>query len=301
MKHMRLEIKEVKTPILTEYLLLLLLGLMQGMSFVFMKVGVESITPISLVFLRLLFSALIIIPYLFFDKTKYIIFAKKYKADFFLLSISSIIAPFALITWVESRISSGVVSVYMAMISIFVAILGEHFGVEKKLGPISYIGLSLGFIGICMLSYQNILGSGISVIWPHLACLLSAICYALSIVKTRMLPDIPAKVISINVIIFALITIIPMFLLDYTWKLQPSPESLISVFFLSLISTVGALALLYLLIDRVGGLFTSMANYIVPLAGLFWGATILDEKPSLLTIPSVIVIILGLWLVRKKR
>lgn len=280
------------------YIQLILLGLVQGAAFVCMKIGVQTIPPFDVVYIRVLTAAVILLV-LFMHEIKS---GLKQIIDkigvIFILSITSIIAPFTLLAWAETKMPSGIPSIYMALIPIVVALIGAKYGVEQKLGKMGYIGLLISVTGIVTLSVQSILGNGVSGLWPNIACLISTLFYSISILIVRRLHMIGSYVISTSVLVIASALLTPFFLIHTNYIYNFSLASIIASLVLGGLSTALALILMYNLVIRHGGVFATQANYIVPIAGLLWGLIVLGEKIPLLIIPSVAMVLYGLWLVR---
>lgn len=292
---------DTPNPTALDYCSLATLSLMQGVAFTFMKIGVQTLTAFDVVYLRVLFAALIIMVYFLYRFGEFRRYLSRYWAQLLVLSVSSIILPFSLIAWSETKLPSGIPSIYMALIPIFVAVFGSIAGVENALNLRGYLGLLLGFLGVSALSFRDVVVVGISGVLPNVACFASAACYAFSIIRTRQIPDVPPRVISVTVMIFSCLILTPIFIASAPFGIEPSQDSLIAVLLLSIISTVGALVVLYFLINKIGGTFTAMANYLIPIMGLLWGYVILGERIPITTVPCVAAVLLGLRLVRGRR
>ena len=293
-KHLLLEINLMNKKSL---FLLGLLGLMQGTAFLFIKIAVTSINPFAIVFLRVTISIPLIYAFIYYKKYNLIEIVKPYWKSLLLLSFTSIIIPFSLIAWAGKFIPSGISSVYMALIPIFVVIFEIFIRKNINLKIRAYLGLLLGFLGVILLFWNSLSSQNIGSLIGHFFCLLSAIFYGFSVFKTKELSSIPPIVISFFILLGASIFLFPIFVLI-------SPENLsfinmqgLSILGLSIISTAGALMLMYHLIDKVGTVFTATTNYLVPLFGIILGYIFLNESLNIILFPAVILIFLSLYLV----
>jgi drug/metabolite transporter (DMT)-like permease len=68
---------------------------------------------------------------------------------------------------------------------------------------------------------------------------------------------------------------------------------------LSILGTVIAYVLYYMLIERTSATFTSMVTYIIPINGLILGAVVLGEPVTLVILLSLALILAGVLLVRQ--
>ncbi|MCH7395475.1 DMT family transporter [Acinetobacter dispersus] len=142
------------------FYLLLLLGIMQGSAFLFMKIADQSFSTASIVFFRLFFAALVIVPYVLFSTHSYRNVWRVHKKIFITLAFTSTVIPFSLIAWAVQYISSGIEAVYMALIPLFVALF-EYFGKEKiRFNKEVYLGFIFGFLGIFYFLFRILLNMG---------------------------------------------------------------------------------------------------------------------------------------------
>lgn len=252
-------------------MLLILLSLMQGGAFTYMKIGVGSISSFELVFLRVFFATILLS--LFFGRrilsSQTLIFKNLYRL--IILAFTSIICPFLLLAWAETKMVSGIPPIYMALIPVFVALIGARLRMEAELGIYGYLGLCLSITGVIILSIYAILLQGLSGILPNLACFSSAIFYSISIIKVRLMKDLSPSLISTMVVIISFFITIPFLAFNLNEIHTPSFSALLASMILGIASTSLALILMYHLVQKKGGVFATLANYFVPLAGLFWG------------------------------
>jgi drug/metabolite transporter (DMT)-like permease len=95
---------------LKEWAAFVLLGLIWGSSFLWIKIGVESITPFVLVMLRVSFGLLALLVVMAFQR-------QSFPRDrttimkFVFMGVFNTVIPFLLITWGETRIDSGLASI----------------------------------------------------------------------------------------------------------------------------------------------------------------------------------------------
>ncbi|MGA6138010.1 DMT family transporter [Acinetobacter sp. TUM15071] len=281
------------------FYLLLLLGIMQGSAFLFMKLAGQSFSTASIVFFRLFFAAIVIVPYVLYSTHSYHIVWKAHKKIFITLAFTSTVIPFSLIAWAVQYIASGIEAVYMALIPLFVAIF-EYFGKEKiRFSKEVYLGFVFGFLGILLLSFQDILKYGGENAKGHFAVFLSAIFYGYSVYKTRQLGNVGPAVTNAYVLSISALISLPFMLLTQDWNVNFSLQAVGAMISLALVSTAGALLLMYYLIHQVGSVFTATTNYLVPIIGLLLGALFLDETITFFMLPALLLVLLGVFFIRK--
>lgn len=285
----------LRQPKLTDFFLLFLLGGVLGSSFLFMKVGVRTIPPITLVAGRLTVAAIVLCAYMQFTKSAFP--RSRYVWKYFLLlGVFANIVPFSLITWSEIHIDSSLASIFMSLIPLFTASMAQFFTDDERLSLNKVLGLGLGFLGVLVLLAPSIFSEGLKAeILPQFACFFAALSYAFARIQTRKLYAVPALVTSTGVLICASALSIPIsIIVDKPWTLNPSFESLLSVVCLSIFCTAFAYLILYQLIAEVGATFMTTMNYLVPLFGILWGYIFLGEIPRFASIFSAILVFVGL-------
>lgn len=281
------------------FYLLLLLGIMQGSAFLFMKLADQSFSTASIVFFRLFLAAMVIVPYVLYSTPSYRTVWNAHKKIFITLAFTSTVIPFSLIAWAVQYIASGIEAVYMALIPLFVAIF-EYFGKEKiRFSKEVYLGFIFGFLGILLLSFQDILKYGGENAKGHFAVFLSAIFYGYSVYKTRQLGNVGPAITNAYVLSISALISLPFMLLTQDWSVNFSLQAVGAMIGLALISTAGALLLMYYLIHQVGSVFTATTNYLVPIVGLLLGALFLNETITLLMLPALLFVLLGVFFIRK--
>ena len=121
----------IKPIISVAFLFLLIIALGRGAAFLFIKIGVQSIPILSLVFLRVSIAAALLLAFVFFNKYTF----PKERNDWFLLILIGIVGniiPFSLVGYAELTLDSGITGVLIALVPIFVFILGHIYDERKE-------------------------------------------------------------------------------------------------------------------------------------------------------------------------
>lgn len=281
------------------FLLLIVLALMKATAFLFIKASVQHINPFAVAFLRVSLA----LPILYFVSIyKYQTNLRKVFLQWkklLLLSFTSVIIPFSLISWGGKFIPSGISAVYMALVPIFVAIFEIKFRKNSNFSLVQYISLILGFFGVGLLFFDAFTANFNEGILGHSLCLCSSIFYAFSIYTTKKLLDIPPILIGTTVFTFSSIILFPIFYFLFPITIDAFKLVVIPISGLALISTAGSTILMYYLVSKVGTIYTSMTNYLVPIFGIGLGYLFFAEQPSIMLLPAISCIFISLYLVSK--
>jgi len=262
------------------YLLLLLLAVIWGSSFILMKVGLfgwEGATDepvlngMQLGLLRIFLAGLVLVP-----------LALKHgrghsSATWAALAVNGFIGslvPAILFAWAQMRMPSAVAGMLNALSPLWTLVLAVGlFGTVVKRKQV--FGLMLGFVGaIGLMSLKDAEGA---VHWESAGMLvLATACYGLSInvVRNRLM-HLPAVGISaLALSMTALPSGLGFLMAGGMGALIGHPaavESFGAVVALAWLGTAAALVLFNGLIQRTSALFASSVTYVIPLVALFWG------------------------------
>ncbi|MHB1522211.1 MAG: DMT family transporter [Ferrimicrobium sp.] len=281
-------------------LTLLALSLIWGCSFIFIKVGVESFSPVEIAFIRTLLGSIIILTIVSVKRLEYPHGARTWYRLAVAAAISNTI-PFALFGYGETHISAilaGLLNAMTPLVTFPVAILA---GVERSSSR-RIVGLALGFVGVLV-----VLGVGSNIAGGSLlgsaACLLAATLYGIGFVyvrKSLVITDNNRLGLAGGQLAMAAVeALIPMTLTSHTAHAINS-RSVIAVLLLGIFGTGLAYVLNYALIHQVGALGASLTPLIMPIFSTIAGAVVLGEHLIWYQGLGAALILTGAWFVQRK-
>src|SRR5215212_5841684 len=160
-----------------------LLALIWGSSFLFIRIGVEQLPAFQLVFIRTGIAAvgLIMVVYL---RGKRLPTDWRSIGDLIVLGVVNTVLPFALITWGEMHIESGLASVLQGTAALFTLVIAHFTFADERISLRKLAGLLIGFLGVVVLasrsSAENIVQSDATMhLLGQLAVIVASLCYAL--------------------------------------------------------------------------------------------------------------------------
>jgi drug/metabolite transporter (DMT)-like permease len=276
-------------------LLLVALGCTWGASFLFIEVLLDEISPIEVVAGRLALGAVAVIGYMVVRRLR-LQWTPSLLVRMVPIAILGNILPFALISWGQESVDSGLASVLNATVPISTAAIGAIFLAEERFTTGRLIGLLLGFAGIVVLTGDDILNITDSAVQGQLAVIAAGVCYAGSSTYSRTLLRSfdPASLSAIQLTIATLICIPLVFLIEGS----PTYGSMnLKAWAAILALGLGGTGLAYIvylwLIEHMGTVRASLVTYIVPIVALFLGWLVLDETIGLNVILGAALIIVG--------
>lgn len=280
---------------------LIILSIIWGSSYILIKKGLTGLTPIQLGSIRMIITAIMIIP---FSLSKlYQIPKNKIKWVAFSAFIGTFF-PNYLFAFAETEISSAVAGVMVSLTPLFTLLISVLFFYEKFFKK-QLIGVMIGFVGILILVNNEFSISGLNLLYVTFT-ILAAFFYAVNanILKYK-LPDISAiAIIGMSFIFLFLPAVFILLLTEFPIQTFTSdPLILESIFYIVLLAFFGtAIAkVLYIkLLSISSPVFSVSTTYLIPIVAIFWG--LLDgEEFRLIQFLGTSVILLGVYLVTKNK
>lgn len=194
-----------------------------------------------------------------------------------LLGFVGAMAPFALLSWAQTRINSGLVGILAALTPILVGFIAPLMAQDDRLTTAKVIGLLLGFAGVVVLTGPDALsGLGAGAVWGELAAAGGAAAYAVNALMARRGPEVPALESAARWTFWGALYATPFAI--WTWTGAPQPLAWVMIVTLALGATGLASIAYFQLLRSVGPSFVSQTNYLLPLCAVGLGALIFGER-----------------------
>jgi drug/metabolite transporter (DMT)-like permease len=277
--------------------LLLLVAGIWGASFMFIEIAVEEMEPTVVMALRLLLSALALLPFLLLQQGTRAALADLVEAGpgLAFLGLANAALPFTLIAWGQTKIDSSIAAIANAPVPIFVALLAIRYRPSERARGWRLVGILLGFLGVGVLAGFNPEG-GWWAVAGTLAVTAAAVCYAVSnlFAQNRYSETQPLVVVTGSSLAGALI-LAPVALAQLPGEV-PSVGALASVAALGIGGTAIALVLYFRMLTAYGASRASLVTYLVPISAVFYGAVLLGEPLHVNAIAGLALILSGIAL-----
>lgn len=283
------------------YTLLVTLAAIWGSSFLLIKVAVAEIPPLTVVSGRLLLGAAALL--LFVSATGLRLPVDRGSwSSFAVIAVVGNVVPFALISWGELYIDSGLAAILMATMPLCTVLLAHLFTSDERLSTLKTAGVLLGFAGVVVLIGPGALSGLGGQALAQVAVAGAACCYGISGIYARRLKGLPAAVTGAGVLVCAALIALPVSLVtDRPWSLAPSMTSMLALVTLGLLCTAAAYMILFHLLATAGVTFVALNNYLVPLFGVLWGTVFLAEILRLSSFAALALILAGIALTQLQR
>jgi drug/metabolite transporter (DMT)-like permease len=260
---------------------LLALAVLWGTSFLFVKIAVREVPPLTMVAARFVIAASVLGVAVRVRGLR-LPTSRRVWGHYLLMSLIGNSIPFTLIAWGQIRIDVGLAGILMGVMPLMTLLLAHFFVPGERMTPRMAGGFAVGFIGLVALFGPEALlefGGESSDLLSQLAIGLAAICYATNTVITRRLGTLDPLVSATTVMWITTAIMVPAALwVERPWDLALSVESIASVVWLGLFATALATIVYFRIIQRAGPTFLSLINYMIPVVALTAGAVVLDEE-----------------------
>ncbi|WP_321469200.1 DMT family transporter [Halarcobacter sp.] len=281
----------------------LLLGIVWGSNFIYMKWASDFITPLQVVLVRVLFGFIPVLIYALYKKVIKIEHFK-YSFHFFMMSLLGTTVYYFFFVKATSLLLSGVTGALSGSIPLFAFLLGIIFLKEEKLDR-RIIGIFIGMLGVIFISKPfdtNLFESNLEGI---VDIILGSLIVGSSFVYAKRFLS-PLKIhfaaLTTYQLGFALITL--LFITDLNGLTSITNDTHVflgSVIGLGLLGTGLAFILYYYLIENLGAIAASSATYLPPVVALIIGYFFIDEDIDLIDCLGTILIFGGVFLVNNKK
>lgn len=285
------------------FLLFCTLGIIWGSNFLFMKIALEVITPLQIVWLRVLFGSLPILGFAILKRSmKWSDFKKAY--HFLAMALIANVATYYFFVKGTELLTSGIAGVISGTIPLMTALLAVLTLPIEKLTRQKTAGLILGLLGVMCVSHfessfsltigRELIGAGFITLGSF--CIALGMVYVNKFITPLKMGALPLAAYQTLFASFLLFIITPTQGIEAIWG---HPQALLSVVLgLGLLGTGFAYVMYYFVIDRLGAVTASSVFYLPPVVALIIGILVRDEAVSFLQALGTLSIICGIYLVR---
>ncbi|WP_439883567.1 DMT family transporter [Pontibacter sp. MBLB2868] len=290
-----------KTNNALSWLLIIILTLIWGTSFILMKKGLVVYSSGELGALRMVIACATLLPFALQHVRKVERGRWKYLVG---SGVLGNLLPAFLFAYAETRLASGLAGVLNSLTALFTLLVGAMF-FRQSITWMRMLGIVIGIAGTVILIFSGNGSTDLDNKYYGLYIVVATICYggSVNIIKHK-LHDLKPYVISG----LALLTVGPVSLAyllttSFFYKLQHVPgawEALMYIAILAVFSTAIALVLFNKLIHISTTLFASSTTYLIPIVALMWG--VLDgETIQLWHYLGMLVIMAGVFIVNRAK
>ncbi|AYM06204.1 DMT family transporter [Agrobacterium radiobacter] len=282
-----------QNTITRELLLLALLSTLWAASYTFIKIGVETIPPITFIALRTLIAGLLLYVVIRLRGLRLPTDFATWRLFFIQACINSVL-PFTLIAWAEQSIDAGLAVILNATTPIFTFLLTALVIRHEPVSGRKLFGTIAGMTGVCLIIGVEALSGAGEAIWSQLAVLTAAFSYACAAIFSKNFKGLDPVMPAAGSLICGAVLLLPVsVIVDRPWTLLPSAASLTALVCLSVFSTALAFMIYFRLMQTLGSVGTTSQAYLRVPVGVAIGMAFLGEMPTLAMWVGLVCVIAG--------
>ena len=291
---------QLETPPLKAWLLLLLLALIWGSSFLLMKKGLLVFSPDQLAALRIGTAGIVLLPWLT-QRIKTV--QRQHLLKLFSVGLVGSFIPAFLFAFGQTQLASGVTGVLNTLTPLATLVIGVLlFKQSSRLQQ--WLGVVMGLLGTVVLISANSSGD-LSLNSYALLIVGATICYGinLNLIKHKIADLSALTITGVSLFLMAPPAFIYLLLFTPFTSQVDHPQfslALTAILLLAIIGTAAALVIFNTVVKMTDTTFTSSVTYLIPIVALILG--VLDGEPFFVEHAiGMSAILAGVWIANRKK
>ena len=279
-----------------------LLGVIWGSNFVYMKMASGLISPLQIVFFRVLFGFLPVFIYAWMSGVLSL-HHWRFFHHFVVMSLLATVVYYYGFAKGTSLLHSGIAGAVSGAIPLFSFILAQILLPEERAGARKIAGIIIGFVGVLILARPSgaaVAGSNLEGVFYMVLGSFSvgaSFVYARKFITPLKLPAVTLTTYQLGAALAVLALITDYEGISHIWTNPHASVGL--VLGLGLLGTGAAYIIYYFIVKRLGAVTASSVTYIPPLVALLIGALIVKEPIQILDYFATLMIVIGVFLLKR--
>jgi drug/metabolite transporter (DMT)-like permease len=276
-----------------ELLLLLVLATLWGASYSFIRVGVETIPPITFIAARTLIAGGLLLAVMRARGVRLPRDSATWRRFLFQACLNSVV-PFTLIAWAERTVDAGLATILNSTSPIFVFLMTVLITRHEAVTARKLFGVIAGIAGIGLIVGIQALGGLGHGLVAQLAIVAATICYAGAAIFGKTFKGLDPLLPAAGSMLCGAAILIPASLvIEQPWTLVPSTDSILALLGLSVFSTALAFTIYFRLLHTLGSIGTTSQAYLRVPIGVAIGVIFLGESLSPSAWAGLVCVIAG--------
>jgi drug/metabolite transporter (DMT)-like permease len=288
----------IARPTQRDWLSLLVLALMWGTSYAFIKLGVQTLPTFTLIASRLLIGFVFLASVVAIAREPLPRSPRIY-GHLLVMAVINIVIPFFLITTAERSVASAIAAIINGAVPLVVILLAALVFHDEPITLGRLVGLLVGYAGVIVIVSPGLANSTGSEISGELALVGSTIAYGIGAVYSRrnmkgLRPMIPAMFqVGFAFVIVSALALVTEHPFDVKWN----GDAVLAVSWLGVFGSGAAYLLNFRLLARIGATRTSILAYFLPIIGIISGAIMFQEQIDPVVLIGTALVLGGIALV----
>ena len=274
--------------------LYLALGVVWGCSFIFIKLGLDFLTPFGVAFGRCALGAVTLLAWAKYKKIS-LPQSGKLWAHLWVVSLLLNVVPGVFFALAETKVTSILAGIINAVTPLMTLIAIMVVTRDEKPKVYQVIGIGIGFIGVL-----TVLGAwkglGDNPFWAVLVLLAAVTCYGFSFPYSRrfIIPHkLPSESIAAAQVTTGAITLLPFYLIDGIARDVYRPGPVFAMLALGIFGSGFAYIWNFRIMDLAGSAIASSVTYLTPVVAVIVGVIFLKENLYWYEPVGALIVLLG--------
>ena len=279
--------------------LVLLLGLLWGMTFALNKLALATIPPLTLVAARLCLASVMLWLVVWLGGRRVPLRWNVVPTLIVQGSLACLI-PYTLIAFGQQSVDSALAAILNSTTPLFVCLIGLAWLPRGQLAAGKWLGVALGLGGAVLIAGVGALGGiGRSTV-GQAAILIAAVSSAIGVFYGRRLGEVAPEVAAAGTLTFAALLLVPLALsLEAPLSVTPSWLSAAALVANAVAATGLGFVVYFRLLRTVGSVRTASVSYLKPAVGVLLGWTLMAEPVTWKTVLGLFAIVIGVAIINK--
>ena len=278
------------------WVLFVAMSVIWGVPYLLIKVAVDEVSPVVVVFVRCVVGAALLLPWVL--ARGQVRPALRHWRALLVFTVLEMTAPWLLLSYAEVTLSSSLTGLLVASVPFVAALAARLLGDEERLTPVRLAGMGLGVVGIAALLGFD--AEGVALL-PVLAVVLVVLGYGTApLVASRALGDVPGVAVSAIALVLTAVVYAPFAVPRWEQVTAASATALGSLATLGVVCTGIALVLFFALIREVGPQRALVITFVNPAIAVLAGVLVLDEPFTLGLAVGLPLVLLGCVLATRR-
>ncbi len=207
----------------------MVLSTLWGASYTFIKIGVDTIPPVTLIAARTSLAGVLLVVILRLRGLR-LPADRRVWGQFLVQACLNGVVPFTLIAWAEQTTDAGLATILNSTSPIFTFLLTALIARHEAVTSRRLFGVAAGLIGICLIVGVEALGGLGQGLWAQLAIVAATICYASAAIFGKNFKGLDPMMPAAGSLICGGAFLLPVsFVVDRPWRLVPSTDSVLAL------------------------------------------------------------------------
>jgi len=279
---------------LTNWLLILIITIIWGLAWVYMKLILQYMAPFTFTAVRFGIGAIVLL--IVVSILKQGIPKKEHWLPLAIIGLFQTAIAFCLVMYALQFIEAGKSSILLFSMPIWSSILAVKF-LGEKISPLKLLGLFIGFIGLLtIIGWDVWTKQSPEIIIGEILITLAAISWSISNIYYRLkLKNIPPIQMTAFQMLFGAIAIVVVAMIkEWSEPITINGESIFYILFTAVLASALAYTLWFIVLTKIDVATATISTMLVPVFGLTFSSLIIGEKMTFSIIVGSLLIISGI-------